>query len=251
MSIDYAAELMTEFADRTGLTSDRPPTRYLWTDAFAVCNLLQLSDLSNETHFVDLARKLVDQVHHVLGQYREDDARSGWLSGMALDEGAEHPTAGGLRIGKPLPERRPDEPFDRTTEWDRDGQYFHYLTKWMHALDQMARFTGESTYNRWARELAGAAHDGFAHRPSPDAQPRMYWKMSTDLTRSLAPSMGQHDPLDGYVTIRQLRHTASPPPSPRTRAAASAFASWGSPSACTVSSRCTSAATSARTRWSG
>lgn len=32
----------------------------------------------------------------------------------------------------------------------------------------------------------------------------MHWKMSIDLTRPLVPSMGQHDPLDGYVTCLQL-----------------------------------------------
>jgi hypothetical protein len=32
----------------------------------------------------------------------------------------------------------------------------------------------------------------------------MYWKMSIDLSRALVPSMGQHDPLDGYVTCVQL-----------------------------------------------
>jgi hypothetical protein len=43
--------------------------------------------------------------------------------------GAAHPTRGGLRIGKKLPERRPGEAFQERLEWERDGQYFHYLTK--------------------------------------------------------------------------------------------------------------------------
>jgi hypothetical protein len=37
----------------------------------------------------------------------------------------------------------------------------------------------------------------------------MAWKMSTDLSRPLVASMGQHDPLDGYVTCVQLSATAS------------------------------------------
>ncbi len=37
----------------------------------------------------------------------------------------------------------------------------------------------------------------------------MYWKMSIDLTRPLVSSMGQHDPLDGYITSLQLRATAA------------------------------------------
>jgi hypothetical protein len=37
----------------------------------------------------------------------------------------------------------------------------------------------------------------------------MVWKMSIDLTRALVPSMGQHDPVDGYITNLQLRATAA------------------------------------------
>jgi hypothetical protein len=42
----------------------------------------------------------------------------------------------------------------------------------------------------------------------------MVWKMSIDLTRPLVPSMGQHDPLDGYITTLQLRATAAGLPQP-------------------------------------
>jgi len=33
----FVRNLMTDFAERTGLIGEQPPTRYLWTDAFAVC----------------------------------------------------------------------------------------------------------------------------------------------------------------------------------------------------------------------
>jgi hypothetical protein len=36
----------------------------------------------------------------------------------------------------------------------------------------------------------------------------MYWKMSIDLTRPLVFSMGQHDPLDGFLTALELETTA-------------------------------------------
>jgi hypothetical protein len=36
----------------------------------------------------------------------------------------------------------------------------------------------------------------------------MYWKMSIDLARPLVPSMGQHDPLDGFVTCYELQEAA-------------------------------------------
>jgi hypothetical protein len=201
-----AVELMLQFAERTGLSSERPPRRYLWTDAFAVCNLLGLARAWGSVPLHELALRLVDQVHHVLGRHRPDDPRAGrWISGLSSEAGEAHPTAGGLRIGKPLPERRPDEPFDPDLEWERDGQYYHYLTKWMHALDQRTRFTGEPVGNRQARELAAAAHAGFTYAPRPGARKRMVWKMSIDLGRALVPSMGHHDPLDGLITYLQLR----------------------------------------------
>jgi hypothetical protein len=206
-AIERAAAFMGAFAERTGLGSERPPQRYLWTDAFAVCNFLALARETGEERYTALALALVDQVHQVLGRYRADDLRSGWISGLEEREGAAHPTRGGLRIGKKLPERRPTEPFDARLEWDRDGQYFHYLTKWMHALDQVSRATHDPRFNRWARELAEVAHAAFTHGP-PGPGRRMTWKMSTDLSRPLVPSMGQHDPLEGYVTCLQLDATA-------------------------------------------
>src|SRR5437773_526608 len=96
---------MLRFADRTGLTTDRPQRRYLWTDAFAVCTFLGLADATADARYRELALRLVDAVHWTLGRHRDDDARRGWISGLAEEEGARHPTRGGLRIGKPLPER--------------------------------------------------------------------------------------------------------------------------------------------------
>ena len=120
---------MMRFADRTGLISGETPQRYLWTDAFAVCNFLGLSRRTGDGAFGQLALRLVDQVHDVLGHYREDDPRAGRISGLDEAEGRRHPTRGGLRIGKTMRERGPDEPLDELREWERDGQYFHCLTK--------------------------------------------------------------------------------------------------------------------------
>jgi hypothetical protein len=206
---EQATRLMLAFAERTGLASGRTRTRYLWTDAFAVCNFLALERATGEQRYRALALELVDQVHHVLGRHRPDDARSGWLSGLDEREGESHPTLGGLRIGKPRPERAPAEPFDDALEWDRDGQYFHYLTKWMHALDQVSRSTGDPRFHVWARELAAAAHAAFVYRPSERSGPRMMWKASIDLSRPLVAAMGQHDALDGLVTCAQLEASAA------------------------------------------
>ena len=94
-------EVMIEFARRTGLSpAAKSPRRYLWADAFAVCNYLGLYGRTGDQKYRDLALDLVDQVHHTLGRYREDDPRSGWISGRGEREGERHPTIGGLRIGK-------------------------------------------------------------------------------------------------------------------------------------------------------
>ena len=204
----HAIELMARFAERTGLTAERPQQRYLWTDAFAVCNFLALACETGDPRFTELALQLIRHVHDVLGRHRADDHRMGWISGLTGGSGDAHPTRGGLRIGKPLPERRPDEPLDERLEWDRDGQYFHYLTKWMHALDQVTRSTGQLMFNTWARELAETAYRAFTYTPQHGGSRRMYWKMSIDLRQPLVASMGQHDPLDGFVTYTQLEATA-------------------------------------------
>ena len=140
---------------RTGLSQGgRDKRRYLWTDAFAVCNFLELFGRTSDQQYLRCAEELIYQVHSVLGRYRADAKRHGWISGLNEESGRRHPTAGGLRIGKPLRERDVTEPFDENLEWDRDGQYFHYLTKWMHALCQAAFLVGDAS--RWAVELGSA-----------------------------------------------------------------------------------------------
>jgi len=209
-STSMVREIMMEFAGRTGLSpAGEKPRRYLWTDAFAVCNFLELHRQTGDENYRQLALRLVDQVHRVLGRYRDDDPRTGWISGLDERSGELHPTAGGLRIGKGMNERRPDDPYDERLEWDRDGQYYHYLTKWMHALHQAARATGDSTYTRWAIELAKSAHARFTYAPSFGDQKQMYWKMSVDLSYPLVASMGHHDPLDGLITYLQLQAAAA------------------------------------------
>jgi hypothetical protein len=207
-NISIVKEIMTEFSDSTGLsTVEQAPRRYLWTDAFAVCNFLELYQRIGDESWQNLALRLVDQVHYTLGRHREDGSRTGWISGYTEEEGRKHPTIGGLRIGKQMNERKPDDPYDDHLEWDRDGQYYHYLTKWMHALNRVSRSTGNPILNLWAIELAKAAHAGFVHILNSGSK-RMYWKMSIDLSYPLVPSMGHHDPLDGLITYHQIQATA-------------------------------------------
>jgi len=204
-----ARELLQEFARDTGLEppADRP-RRYLWTDAFAVCTYLGLFRTTGSTAYRELALRLIDQVHHTLGRYRDDHARTGWISGLSDSEGENHPTAGGLRIGKKLPERGPGEPYDERREWDCDGQYYHYLTRWMHALAVASDATQNPVFGTWAVELARTAQARFTFVPPQGGPKRMFWKMSCDLSRPLVLSMGQHDPLDGLVTYVELQQSA-------------------------------------------
>lgn len=125
-----AQHIMETYASSTGLSDPLlEPRRYLWTDAFAVCNFLALYQHTDREHFLHQALKLVEQVHEVLGQHRKNSSYGGWLSGLTGEQARLHPARGGLRIGKPLAERRAGEPADNALEWQQDGQYFHYLLK--------------------------------------------------------------------------------------------------------------------------
>jgi hypothetical protein len=205
----HVIKYMNEFAMNTGLANpDRTPIRYLWTDSFAVCNYIELYKQTNEYQYLDLAHRLVDQVHHVLGKYRGDQTNKGWISGLDDKSAENHPTSGGLRIGKQFNERSPQVAFNEDKEWDMDGQYYHYITKWIHALNNISKASNNSKYAKWAYELLKTAHKAFTYVPFRGAPMRMYWKMSIDLKRPLVASMGQHDPLDGFITYKETENTA-------------------------------------------
>ena len=107
VKLEVCKEIMEDFEYRTGLlNNDREVCRYLWTDAFAVFNYLELYRQTAEQVYLSKACLLIDQVHNVLGCHREDDQREGWISGLDESEGINHPTIGGLRIGKELNERK-------------------------------------------------------------------------------------------------------------------------------------------------
>lgn len=177
--------------------------RYLWTDAYGVVNLLTMhreytASLDAETaanpaeknRYLMLAQRLIETVHGVLGCTRDGKAR---LHGASED----NPLGGGLRIGK-IDERGPDG----------DGQYHHYLTVWMFALNRMALASGDVRYNRQAVALAKAIHPRFFVNRESD-RPRMVWKMAMDLSAPLVSSEGNLDAMDGFVVFRLLQETAT------------------------------------------
>lgn len=204
--VDEAVRLLDDFAVRSGLApATAAPVRYLWTDALAVCAWLGLYGRTGEARFLSLAEALIAQVHAVLGKHRDDDPRTGWLSGLDERAGNAHPTTGGLRIGKERPEREPGAPYDESAEWHRDGQYLHYLTKWMHALSRAHAATGTAAYRAWAEELAIVAHRRFVIRDARTGAPRYAWKMRIDLSGPQVAASGLHDALDMYVTCHEIR----------------------------------------------
>jgi len=205
-----AIRLMEAFAERTGLGSAAASQRYLWTDAFALLNALALYRTTGERRWRALAEDLIAQVHGVLGRHRPDASRTGWLSGLPEQEGARHPTRGGLRIGKPLPERGPGERYDERLEWDRDGQYWHYLTKWMDALSRAAAILGEPRHQAHAIELAEAVFPRFLQSSPAGTPVGLTWKMSVDLSRPQVAGISPHDALDGCVTFRWLGRGGAP-----------------------------------------
>ncbi len=193
-----ARTLMDDFLERTAVTGNtgNPKQRYLWTDAFAVQACFALYHALDERAYYDYALKLIDLVHETLGQYRDDDPRTGWISGLPEGEGKENPTANGLRIGKKLGERATGESYNQQLEWERDGQYFHYLTRWFMALLQAFRETHEKRYALWAVELIKAG-EKFIYGKGRNL--RMYWKMNTGLSEAAVESMGAHDPMEGLI----------------------------------------------------
>lgn len=205
--VEIANNLMDDFLTRTGIKDPgkNHKTRYLWTDAFAVQSCFALSKEPNGEDYRAYALRIIDLVHSILGKHRDDDPRKGWISGLPADEGSIHPTAGGLRIGKKLPERLNGEPYNQRLEWERDGQYFHYLTRWFIALFQAYKETGDKKYALEAAELIKV---GEKFLNMDKGRLRIYWKMNTDLTRPLVTSMGAHDPLDGLLSVISIINAA-------------------------------------------
>jgi len=163
--------------------------RYLWTDAFGVINFLTLSKETSSAVYLTLAKRLASTVHDVLGRTRDGNSR------LPLATDAE-PLKGGLRIGKV-----------NAHGSDGDGQYHHYLTLWMFALNRLTLATGEQRYNDLAIQLATAIHPYFVFPAGNGNGKRMVWKISTDMRHVLVPSEGHLDAATGFVVYRLLQNT--------------------------------------------
>ena len=104
--------------------------RYLWTDAFAVLAYNSLAEYytyrgngEEAKAYEGAVNTLIDVVHNCLGK-----PRSGRDEDKMLESDVSPTGFAGLRIGKVESEI----PTDYGMEYD--GQYFHYIDKWLLAL---------------------------------------------------------------------------------------------------------------------
>lgn len=133
--------------------------RYLWTDAYGLMLYVSLFRHFNDKIYLDKSELLVKNVKSILGRKK------------------------GFRIG--------EDP-------ERDGQYFHYLTKWMYALNELGRLIPK--YHHEAVQLAKDVHPHFF---VPNIG--MIWKMEEDLSKPYRGyGFGGLDSYDAFVTYRVL-----------------------------------------------
>jgi len=198
IKFDRAMQIVYRYPTEASDESWTPPPasaghkgRYLWTDAFGVLNFVTLFLTTSSPHYLGLARALVDAVHSTLGRTRDG-------SSQLRNATADAPLAGGLRIGK-----------EEAAGPDGDGQYHHYLTLWMFALNRLGAAARDRRYNDLAVQLAKAVHPAFVYNRAA-ARPRMYWKVSMDLSVPLVRSEGNLDPIDGFVVYRILQESDGP-----------------------------------------
>ena len=133
--------------------------RYLWTDSYGIILLVSLYKETNQIKYLNEAESVIQDVKKVLGRKK------------------------GLRIG--------EEP-------DRDGQYFHYLMKWVYALNEIGKYIP-----KYHLEAITTIKDIHPHFFIPNKG--ILWKMKEDLSASYPGyGFGGLDHFDAFVTYRQV-----------------------------------------------
>lgn len=146
--------------------------RYLWTDAFGVSLLASLAVATQRRAYLDQAGELVSDVQRVLGRPR------------------------GIRIGEAP---------------DRDGQYAHYLARWMMSLAHLGAATdsllGDGSGAVW--RSAGVSLAKQVHAPFVVRGVGIWWKMREDLEGPHPDGygMGALDAFDLFAAYRALDPT--------------------------------------------
>ena len=165
--------------DEAGLCYDGYQRRYLWTDAFGVLaytSIAEMHEINEDKVTANTYRracdKLIQTVHECLGSPRSNDKDD------AMKNDPSSPTGHvGLRIGK-LDSRK-------ITDYgmEFDGQYWHYIDKWLLALARSGHVNeGIHIAKSCFPAFFDAGHGGIR------------WKVSVDSTAP--PSLRRAGPSD-------------------------------------------------------
>jgi hypothetical protein len=154
-------------ADEAGMCADTVQRRYLWTDAFAVLAYVSIAELYESQQDYQTAQpyrraidKLISTVHDNLGKPRSNRPEH------AMKPSSDSPTGFvGLRIGKEI--SRPVTDYGMRY----DGQYWHYIDKWLWALQRAGH----------DEEAIAIARTCFPHFFDSRGK-GMRWKLSVDAT---------------------------------------------------------------------
>jgi len=206
-----AAILLDGYCKRTGVDSSAsgkvPGTRSMveGCDGMALCTMLELHRRTADPMWESRSRMLIEQVHSTLGNHRKDDrkGRRGWLSGRKGRDAELHPTCKGLRCGAPRQERDQGTSYVAQDEVLRDGQHYHGLCRWAHALCQASVRLVDPLLGRLAMEMIKGTHPKFLHTNEEGLQ-LIFWKLSCDLRYPLVRHSGQHDPIEGFCAYHHL-----------------------------------------------
>ncbi|KAL7503978.1 hypothetical protein ACHAXN_001679 [Cyclotella atomus] len=184
-SSDFPLPMSPEEAGPCKCTSNATPQRrYLWTDAFAVLAYQTISNIYSAGGHVqeaniykDAADKLIDTVHNCLGKPRsgrEEDA---------MKPCKMSPTGYvGMRIGKV------ESQIDTDYGMRCDGQYFHYIDKWLFALSRTGHIED-------GLRIAKSIFPYFFSKADHSSSGGIRWKLSVNASppKALPPTHGPND----------------------------------------------------------
>mmetsp|Transcript_19040 Transcript_19040/g.38480 ORF Transcript_19040/g.38480 Transcript_19040/m.38480 type:complete len:416 (-) Transcript_19040:146-1393(-) len=185
-------------ADEAGLCADGRQRRYLWTDAFGVLSYISIAkryEKNNKLHdaqkYTQAANTLIDVVHECLGKPRSSSRLD------AMSPSTVSPTGYiGLRIGKVDTRQVTDYGMHY------DGQYWHYIDKWLLALSRCGR-------NEDATATAKSVFPAFfdAGPYGTGHQGGIRWKVSVDGTPppSLQRAQASDDGLVALIVFSMLQ----------------------------------------------
>lgn len=166
--------------------------RYLWTDAFGVLNYVSLAMKSEDRgsqlekkQYLQAAKKLIDETLFSLGNPMSD------AYPMAEKENGQYK---GLRIGK-VHARQESDP-----GMQFDGMYWHYLDKFLFALQRYSKCARDESYLQKATTIINDVHSNFF---VPNRG--FHWKLNTDLTRIRGMDANpSHDVVSAFVVYNLI-----------------------------------------------